>query len=127
MCCLRRGPAWWALWLLPVLWLFHFLFNTATVHNLIIAIITAVGTGINTPPGFAARVIGRLATELDLPLSEAVRITETVARGDLQLATVEFGTALELATAAPTIALSVTGHRSTYQAPAASTPSRSKA
>lgn len=35
--------AWWALWLLPVLWLFHFLFNTATVHNLIIAIITAVG------------------------------------------------------------------------------------
>lgn len=35
--------AWWPLWLLPVLWLFHFLFNTATVHNLVIAVIAAVG------------------------------------------------------------------------------------
>jgi fumarate hydratase class II len=32
---------------------------------------TAVGTGINTPPGFAAAIIERLASELDLPLSEA--------------------------------------------------------
>ena len=32
---------------------------------------TAVGTGINTPPGFAAGVVGRLATDLDLPLTEA--------------------------------------------------------
>ena len=32
---------------------------------------TAVGTGINTPPGFAAAVIGRLAAELELPLTEA--------------------------------------------------------
>jgi fumarate hydratase class II len=32
---------------------------------------TAVGTGINTPPGFAAAVIGRLAADLDLPLTEA--------------------------------------------------------
>jgi fumarate hydratase, class II len=32
---------------------------------------TAVGTGINAPPGFAAQVIARLAAELDLPLSEA--------------------------------------------------------
>ena len=32
---------------------------------------TAVGTGINTPPGFAAAVIARLAGELDLPLTEA--------------------------------------------------------
>jgi fumarate hydratase class II len=32
---------------------------------------TAVGTGINTPPGFAAKIIEKLATELDLPLSEA--------------------------------------------------------
>src|SRR5690348_13862131 len=32
---------------------------------------TAVGTGINTPPGFAAAIIDKLATELDLPLSEA--------------------------------------------------------
>ncbi|HSK54503.1 MAG TPA: class II fumarate hydratase [Jiangellales bacterium] len=33
---------------------------------------TAVGTGINTPPGFAAKVIGRLATDTGLPLTEAV-------------------------------------------------------
>src|SRR5690606_30100596 len=32
---------------------------------------TAVGTGINTPPGFAPRVIGRLATSTGLPLTEA--------------------------------------------------------
>jgi fumarate hydratase class II len=32
---------------------------------------TAVGTGINTPPGFSARVIERLARDLDLPLTEA--------------------------------------------------------
>jgi fumarate hydratase class II len=32
---------------------------------------TAVGTGINTPPGFAAAVIARLAADTGLPLSEA--------------------------------------------------------
>jgi fumarate hydratase, class II len=32
---------------------------------------TAVGTGINTPPGFAARVIERLAQSTGLPLREA--------------------------------------------------------
>ena len=32
---------------------------------------TAVGTGVNAPPGFAAAVIGRLARDLDLPLTEA--------------------------------------------------------
>ena len=32
---------------------------------------TAVGTGLNAPEGFAAGVIRRLATQLDLPLSEA--------------------------------------------------------
>jgi fumarate hydratase class II len=32
---------------------------------------TAVGTGINTPPGFAAAVIGRLRAETGLPLAEA--------------------------------------------------------
>jgi fumarate hydratase class II len=32
---------------------------------------TAVGTGINAPPGFAARVIAALASRLDLPLTEA--------------------------------------------------------
>ncbi|WP_448611679.1 class II fumarate hydratase [Geodermatophilus sp. URMC 60] len=32
---------------------------------------TAVGTGINTPPGFAAAIIERLAGELELPLTEA--------------------------------------------------------
>ncbi|WP_020580300.1 class II fumarate hydratase [Actinopolymorpha alba] len=32
---------------------------------------TAVGTGINTPPGFAARVIAELAASTGLPLTEA--------------------------------------------------------
>ncbi|MGY1748479.1 class II fumarate hydratase [Modestobacter sp. SYSU DS0511] len=32
---------------------------------------TAVGTGINTPPGFAAAIIEKLAADLGLPLSEA--------------------------------------------------------
>jgi fumarate hydratase class II len=32
---------------------------------------TAVGTGINAPAGLASEVIARLATELDLPLTEA--------------------------------------------------------
>jgi fumarate hydratase, class II len=32
---------------------------------------TAVGTGINTPPGFAAAVIARLAETLELPFTEA--------------------------------------------------------
>ena len=32
---------------------------------------TAVGTGLNCPPGFASGVIGRLAHDLELPLSEA--------------------------------------------------------
>jgi fumarate hydratase class II len=32
---------------------------------------TAVGTGLNAPAGFAAAVIGRLAADLDLPLTEA--------------------------------------------------------
>src|SRR4029079_15199181 len=32
---------------------------------------TAVGTGINTPPGFAARVIAELAASTGLPFTEA--------------------------------------------------------
>ncbi len=32
---------------------------------------TAVGTGLNAPPGFAAKVIAMLASKLDLPLTEA--------------------------------------------------------
>jgi fumarate hydratase, class II len=32
---------------------------------------TAVGTGLNAPPGFAVRVIDRLATSMRLPLTEA--------------------------------------------------------
>jgi fumarate hydratase, class II len=32
---------------------------------------TAVGTGLNAPPGFAAAVISRLAADMDLPLTEA--------------------------------------------------------
>ena len=41
----RKGErwAWWALWPLPLLWLSYFLVNPATVHNLAIAIITALG------------------------------------------------------------------------------------
>ena len=42
---LRQGErwAWWTLWMLPLLWLSHFLVNLSTVHNLVIAIITAGG------------------------------------------------------------------------------------
>ena len=43
---------------------------------------TAVGTGINTPPGFAARVIDRLAADLDLPLTEARNHFEAQASRD---------------------------------------------
>ena len=32
---------------------------------------TAVGTGLNAPPGFASRVVSHLARDLDLPLDEA--------------------------------------------------------
>ncbi|HVR76829.1 MAG TPA: hypothetical protein VMS99_00405 [Acidimicrobiia bacterium] len=41
----RQGEpwAWWVSWLLPLLWLSHFVFNPATVHNLVIAVVTAVG------------------------------------------------------------------------------------
>lgn len=41
----RQGErwAWWTLWLLPLLWLSHFLVNPSTVHNLVIAVITAGG------------------------------------------------------------------------------------
>ncbi len=41
----RQGDrgAWWTLWMLPLLWLSHFVFNPSTVHNLVIAIITTVG------------------------------------------------------------------------------------
>src|SRR5262249_59340626 len=47
---------------------------------------TAVGTGINAPPGFAAQVIGMLADELDLPLSEAVNHFEAAGARDLLVA-----------------------------------------
>jgi fumarate hydratase class II len=43
---------------------------------------TAVGTGINAPPGFARRVIERLAAELDLPLTEARNHFEAQASRD---------------------------------------------
>jgi fumarate hydratase class II len=43
---------------------------------------TAVGTGINTPPGFARRVIALLADELHLPLSEARNHFEAQASRD---------------------------------------------
>ena len=35
--------AWWVLWLMPVLWVFHFVVNPATVHNLVIGVGTALG------------------------------------------------------------------------------------
>jgi fumarate hydratase class II len=43
---------------------------------------TAVGTGINTPPGFAAKVIGTLRDELHLPLTEARNHFEAQASRD---------------------------------------------
>jgi fumarate hydratase class II len=43
---------------------------------------TAVGTGINTPPGFAAKVITRLADSTGLPLSEARNHFEAQASRD---------------------------------------------
>ncbi|HEX8002337.1 MAG TPA: class II fumarate hydratase [Mycobacteriales bacterium] len=43
---------------------------------------TAVGTGINTPPGFAARVIARLAEDMRLPLTEARNHFEAQASRD---------------------------------------------
>lgn len=42
---------------------------------------TAVGTGINTPPGFAAAIIAKLAADMDLPLSEAATTSRRRARG----------------------------------------------
>jgi len=47
---------------------------------------TAVGTGINAPPGFAAQVIAVLADELDLPLSEAVNHFEAAGARDALVA-----------------------------------------
>lgn len=43
---------------------------------------TAVGTGINTPPGFAGAVISELASSLDLPLTEARNHFEAQAARD---------------------------------------------
>src|ERR671917_2668125 len=41
----RQGErwAWWGLWMLPLLWLSQFVFNPATIHNLVIALVTALG------------------------------------------------------------------------------------
>jgi len=44
--------AWWVLWLMPVLWLFHFVVNPSTVHNLVIGVVTALGL-ILSYPGFS--------------------------------------------------------------------------
>jgi fumarate hydratase, class II len=43
---------------------------------------TAVGTGLNAPPGFAPRVIGRLASSMRLPLTEARNHFETAGGQD---------------------------------------------
>ena len=52
----RQGErwAWWALWLLPLLWLSHFIFNPATVHNLVIAVVTALGLILSYRAFFAS-------------------------------------------------------------------------
>ncbi len=52
----RKGErwAWWVLWLLPLLWLFHFLFNPSTVQNLVIAAITALGLVLSYRGFFSA-------------------------------------------------------------------------
>lgn len=47
---------------------------------------TAVGTGINAPPGFAAQVIGTLADELELPLTEAANHFEAAGGRDALVA-----------------------------------------
>ncbi len=47
---------------------------------------TAVGTGINAPPGFADRVIGMLAAELHLPLSESANHFEAAGARDALVA-----------------------------------------
>ena len=43
---------------------------------------TAVGTGLNAPPGFAASVVGRLAAGMQLPLSEAANHFEAAGARD---------------------------------------------
>jgi fumarate hydratase, class II len=47
---------------------------------------TAVGTGLNAPPGFASSVIARLAEELDLPLTEARNHFESAGARDALVA-----------------------------------------
>jgi hypothetical protein len=51
----RKGErwAWWTLWLLPLLWLTHF-FNPSTVHNLVIAVVTALGLVLSYRGFFSA-------------------------------------------------------------------------
>jgi fumarate hydratase class II len=43
---------------------------------------TAVGTGLNAPPGFAAAVIARLAADMELPLTEAANHFEAAGARD---------------------------------------------
>jgi len=50
----REQWAWWVLWLLPVLWICHFLFNPATVHNLVIGVVTALGLVLSYRGFFAS-------------------------------------------------------------------------
>lgn len=45
----REPWAWWVLWLLPVLWLSHFVLNPSTVHNLVIGVVTAAGLLLALP------------------------------------------------------------------------------
>ncbi len=45
--------AWWVLWLMPALWLFHFVVNPSTVHNLVIGVVTALGMLLSYPKFWA--------------------------------------------------------------------------
>lgn len=68
----REGErwAWWVLWLLPLLWLSHFIFNPATVHNLIYRHCYGAGT-----PPCVPWVLFRLSQPtLPRQLSESVRV-----------------------------------------------------
>ena len=44
----RRGErwAWYALWVLPLLWLSHFALAPDLIHNLVLAIVTAAALGM---------------------------------------------------------------------------------
>jgi hypothetical protein len=56
----RRGQrwAWLVLWVVPALWLAHFLLNTDTVHNLVLAVVTAAALTLTYPWFRGERTLG---------------------------------------------------------------------